>query len=78
MHHQNEQIFLLPVIGILDAPLVVTGCPEEMPIQVRPEPAVISQIWIRDHATKLVLEGMIEIVRTRQRGIVNRAPLEVP
>ena len=53
------------------------GVTEETPIQARTEPAIISQIWMKDHVTKLLLEGMFEIVRTRQRGIVTRAPMEV-
>ena len=65
MHHQNEQIIFIRVIGILDASLVVT----EIPIQVWPELAIISQIWIRNYVTKLLLEGMFEIVRTRQPSI---------
>ena len=38
------------------------GVTEEMPIQVRAEPAIISQLWIKDHLTKLLLEGLFEIV----------------
>ena len=53
------------------------GVMDEKLIQVQPEPAIILQIWIRDHVTKLLLDGMFEIVQTLQHGIVTRAPLEV-
>ena len=42
--------------------LELQGVTEEIPIQGRPEAAIISQIWIRDHVMKLLLEGKFEIV----------------
>ena len=69
MHHQNEQMIFIWAIGILDASLVHSyRVSEKIPIQVRPELVIISQIWIRDHVTKLLLEGMFGIVQTRHRG----------
>ena len=64
MHHQKEQRIFIPVVSFLDASLVdiVHGVTEEISIQVRPELAIISQIWITDHVTKLLLEGMFEIL----------------
>ena len=75
MHHQNEQIMFTRDIAILDVSLVVTEC--HGGYTARLEPAIISQIWIRENVTKLLLEGMFEIVRTRYRRIVTRASLEV-
>ena len=65
------------VIDILNASLIVTGCHrgnnDSSPAWAHDH----LPIWIRDHVTKLLPEKMFETVRTRQRGKVTRAPLEV-